>query len=220
MDKPLKNPRHEQFVHNLLEGMSATEAYSKAYGQTGRTAGMAGSRLMKNDDIAARLSWLQRQVEQRALSRMEASVVKREVAAERAIERAVITKQAVLEELGKLAFANMLDYITVGSDGLAHVDLSKLDRDKAAAIQEVVVDQYMEGGGEDAVPVKKIRFKLADKKAALVDIGKHLGMFIDRKEVGGPGDFAAMTDEEIVQEIERLAEAEIANIHDEHPTEH
>lgn len=37
---------------------------------------------------------------------------------------------------------------------------------------------------------------------------------VKHNEVGGPGDFANMTDEEIVTELERLAEAEIANLHD------
>jgi phage terminase small subunit len=30
-----------------------------------------------------------------------------------------------------------------------------------------------------------VKFKLADKRAALVDIGKHLGMFVDRTEITG-----------------------------------
>jgi hypothetical protein len=38
-------------------------------------------------------------------------------------------------------------------------------------------------------------------------------MFIDRQEVGKPGDFSNMTDEEIVTELERLADAEIENMH-------
>ena len=47
---------------------------------------------------------------------------------------------AILTELARIAFANMLDYLRVGDDGHVEVDLSRLNRDKAAAIQEVVVD--------------------------------------------------------------------------------
>ena len=43
----------------------------------------------------------------------------------------------------------------------------------------------MDGRGEDARDVKRTRFKLADKKAALDDIGRHLGMFTDKIKVGG-----------------------------------
>jgi len=70
-------------------------------------------------------------------------------------------------------------------DGTAYVDLSDLDRDKAAAISEIVVDEYTEGKGDDARQVKRVRFKLHDKRAALLDIGKHLGMFRERVEVTG-----------------------------------
>ena len=33
----------------------------------------------------------------------------------------------------------------------------------------------------------RLRFKLADKRQSLVDLGKHLGMFIDRQEVAVGG---------------------------------
>ena len=46
-----------------------------------------------------------------------------------------------------------------------------LDRDKATAISEVVVDVVQDGKGEGADTVKRVRFKLADKRAALVDLG-------------------------------------------------
>ena len=43
----------------------------------------------------------------------------------------------------------------------------------------------MDGRGDDARDVKRTRFKLADKKAALESIGRHLGMFTDKIKVGG-----------------------------------
>jgi phage terminase large subunit-like protein len=69
-------------------------------------------------------------------------------ATERAIERLAVTKENVLAELAKLGFANMLDYVQPTAEGDVVVDLSALDRDKAAAVQEVVVDTYQEGRGE------------------------------------------------------------------------
>lgn len=38
-------------------------------------------------------------------------------------------------------------------------------------------------------------------------IGKHLGMFVDRKEVGKPGEFSELSDTERSQELARLLEA-------------
>jgi len=64
----------------------------------------------------------------------------------------------------------------------------------------VTVKDYVEGRGEDAREVKRVRFKLADKRAALVDLGRHLGMFVDRHEhsgpAGGPIETAALSPEE------------------------
>jgi phage terminase small subunit len=80
-------------------------------------------------------------------------------------------------ELAKIAFANMADYMTVGPDGNPVFDFSMLTPDQAAALVEVTVDGNVKGRGKGARPVRKVRFKLADKRAALVDLGKHLGMF-------------------------------------------
>jgi hypothetical protein len=76
----------------------------------------------------------------------------------------------------------MQDY--VGPRGLL-VDISQLTREQTAAIQEVTVDTYMEGGGKNAREVKKVRFKLADKRAALVDLGRHHKLFTDKHEHPG-----------------------------------
>ena len=81
-------------------------------------------------------------------------------------------------------FSNMLDYVKVdGPD--AFVDLSTLTRDQAAAIQEVTVEDYKDGRGENARDVRRVKVKLSDKRAALVDIGKHLGMFKELHEHSG-----------------------------------
>lgn len=184
----LKNPKHEQFVRLIVNGTPAVNAYEQV-GYTAKTANAlaaCASRLLNDAKIQSRLASLQDQV------------------TERAIEKAAITKAEVLAELSKLARSNMLDYVKVQDDGYAYVDLSAITREQAAAIQEITVEEYKEGRGEDARDVKKVRFKLADKRAALVDIGKHFGMFIDRQEVGKPGDFANMTDEELVNERQRI----------------
>jgi phage terminase small subunit len=43
----------------------------------------------------------------------------------------------------------MLDYISVGENGTARVDLSKLSREQAAAISEITVEEFTERTGED-----------------------------------------------------------------------
>lgn len=63
--------------------------------------------------------------------------------------------------------------------------------------------------------MKRIKFKLMDKKGALVDIGKHFGMFVQKIEHGGPGDFSDMSEDELLDLDEQLAcEIEAEVIHD------
>jgi phage terminase small subunit len=76
--------------------------------------------------------------------------------------------------------------VTTQEDGTAYVDLSNLTREQAAAISEIVTEEYVEGRGESARAVKRVKFKLADKQAALEKLGKVLGMFRDRHEHSGP----------------------------------
>ena len=76
----------------------------------------------------------------------------------------------------------MQDY--VGEDDVT-VPVAALTRDQAAAIQECTVEHYTEGSGASARQVKRIKFKLADKRAALVDLGRHHKLFTDKFEHGG-----------------------------------
>lgn len=77
-----------------------------------------------------------------------------------------ITADNVLQELAAIGFANIGDYI--GKTG--RIDIKGLDRAKMAAVSELIVD-VLPGD------VVRTRIKLHDKRAALVDLAKHLGLF-------------------------------------------
>ncbi len=157
-----RKPRRDLFVKEYLHDLNATQAAIRA-GYSRKTAKQQGARLLTNVDLQAAI---QDAMDRRA-SRLE------------------ITADQVLKELALIGFSNMLDYIKVQGDGTAYVDLTELDRDKSAAIQEVTVDEYVEGSGKDARTVKRVRFKLADKGTSLELMGKHLKLFTDKVEVGG-----------------------------------
>tara|TARA_Y100000310_G_scaffold67277_1_gene62581 strand:- start:23445 stop:23975 length:531 start_codon:yes stop_codon:yes gene_type:complete len=100
-------------------------------------------------------------------------------------KRIEVTQDAVVSELAKIGFANFLDFMEVQSDGSAVVNLKDLTRDEAAAISEIVIDEFKDGRGEDARDVKRIRLKLLDKRGALVDLGRHLRLFpVGKVDVG------------------------------------
>lgn len=98
-----------------------------------------------------------------------------------------VTPHRVLAEMAKIGFASMSTYLHIDEHGQPEVDLSACTPDEMAAIQEVTIEEYMEGRGADAREVRRIKFKLHDKRAALVDIAKVLGMHIEQHQISGPG---------------------------------
>jgi phage terminase small subunit len=103
-----------------------------------------------------------------------------------------LTAEKVLRELMLMGFSNMQDYVSIQKDGFAYVDLSKLTREQAAAIQEITTDSYVadsedDKGEEQGRIVTKVKFKLADKRGSLELLGKHLKLFVEQTEVSGPG---------------------------------
>lgn len=82
--------------------------------------------------------------------------------------------QQVIDELKKIGFSNIQDYIAIGNEVK---DLSKIDSHKAAAVSSVK-KSFTEFGDEKTGGTKTtVEFKLWDKIAALEKIGKHLGIF-------------------------------------------
>lgn len=188
----LSNARQELFCQELAKGKSAEEAHELAGYKRNRHNAFT---LKQRNHVKKRLEEL---IEQRS---------KRELAStERAIAKLAITKEAVLGELAKLAFANMADYMRVGEDGQPTLNFKDLTRDQAAALVEITVEEFKDGRS-DKREVRRVKFKLADKQKSLEALGKHLGLFIDRVEVGGPGDFSRMTDEELNEALKAQAAA-------------
>lgn len=181
--RPLGNAKHEAVLQAFIADPQRTgyKAYLVVYPKSSDAAARTGwSRLLKNADFAARLAVLDQNL------------------TEQVVARAVITTEQVLDELAKIGFANMLDYARVTDDGEPYIDLSGLTRDQAAAIASFTIEDR--GGTEDSLEpqaqggelkrrrgsdVRKVTFKLHDKRAALVDIGTHLGMFKKELKLDG-----------------------------------
>ena len=127
-------------------------------------------------------------------------------AAARGAPLPVLSREAVLGELMRLGFANMHDYIRI-EKGHAQVDLDNLTRDQAAAIVEVTTStRTTKGRGEDgegAATTVDVRFKLADKRQALVELGRHLGLFSEPPEPEPGPDRPDFNDPKARQELAR-----------------
>jgi phage terminase small subunit len=157
--------KQRRFVAEYLIDLNATQAAIRA-GYSEKTAGSQGFDLLKKPEIADAIH-----------SAMQ----------DRA-ERTEITQDRVLAELAKLGFADIRKAVKWGdgiavtdpesgavtiSNGVALVGSEEIDDDTAACISEV--SQTAQG----------IKIKMHDKRAALVDIGRHLGMFTDKTEITG-----------------------------------
>ena len=150
-------PKQQRFVAEYLIDLNATQAAIRA-GYSPDSAGAIGCENLTKPDIQAAIA----------------------EAMEKRRKRTEVTQDRVLAELAKIGFANMQNYMRATPGGDPFLDFSALTEDQAAALSEVTVEDYTDGRGENAREVKRVKFKLCDKRAALVDLGRHLGMFTDK----------------------------------------
>jgi phage terminase small subunit len=162
-------PKQEAFAKAYVETGNASEAYRRAYDAENtkdNVIHVKAAELLKHGKVSVRIAELQAEHQ----------------------KRHEVTVDRVVKELSLIGFSNMLDYMTVSEDGGAFVDLSALTREQAAAIGELTTETYVEGkteDGEEKRVVKRTKVKLSDKRAALVDLGKYLGMFVQKHEHTG-----------------------------------
>lgn len=156
----LKNAKHERFAQLLAKGKSATEAYALAGYEPNE--GNAG-RLNRNEQVQARVQEL--------------------LAA--GAEKAGVTVERVMAELAKIGFSDIRKAFTE-SGGLKRPEEWDDEFAGAVASVKVVTRQSGERDENDRPILEHVHeFKAWDKRAALVDLGKHLGMFKDDGEKAG-----------------------------------
>lgn len=173
-------PKQQRFVEEYLVDLNATQAATRA-GYSAKTAYSIGDENLKKPEIA--------------------EAIKRAMDARS--ERTEITADRVLNELAKIGFSDIrkavkwysqaniaavdadADTEALAGEGAIRfavanqvelVSSDDIDDETAAAISEI---------GQSATGALKV--KLHDKRAALVDIGRHLGMFTDKVQHSGPG---------------------------------
>ena len=166
-------PKQKIFADEYLIDLNATRAYKVAYpnAKKDEVAAAAATRLLRNVKVAA---YVQKRMDERA-------------------HRTEITQDMVLQELAKIGFADVTDFVTIEEKGVyCTVKVKPTDqmpRDKLGAIAGI-----KEGANG-------IEVKLNDKGKALELIGRHLGMFRDKVELSGSVEttnpYAGLTTEEL-----------------------
>lgn len=178
---PLKNARHELFAQEVAKGNVLERAYELAgYEPSAKNA----QRLRKNEGVSTRIEEILSQ----------------------AAEKAGVTVERVLNELAKIGFSDIRKAVrwhsslvteednpdggdvliikNIVTNSVEIIGSDEIDDETAAAISEI--SQNEKGG---------VKIKLHDKRAALVDLGRHLGMFKEKVELtgknGGPVEFVS-----------------------------
>jgi phage terminase small subunit len=155
--------RYEAFAREYVIDLNGTRA-AIAAGYAEGSAHVAASQLLRKTKVRQLIAGLQTK-----------RASKLEVKAER-----------VLEELSRIAFSNMADYMEIDETGKpVGLDLRKLTRDQAACIQEISEDSTGGSGDGERRLIIRRKFKLADKLKANELLCRHLGMFNDKIQVTG-----------------------------------
>lgn len=145
------------------------DAYVSHLGASARSAGKAITEVLGTqvDNSERANAMLQKPHVQRAIH-------------ERANEIALkfnVEANSVVKEVANIAFANMSNYLHITDGGDPYIDLSNCTFDQLAAIQEVTVEDFTEGRGDDARDVRRIKLKLHPKLDALEKLMKYLQLY-------------------------------------------
>lgn len=90
-------------------------------------------------------------------------------------KRTAITADMVLQEIAKVAFINLADFV---DDEGQMLPPGRIKREHMAAVQEFSVKEF----GSEEMPMIERKYKLNDKMNALEKLGKHLKLFTDKVE--------------------------------------
>lgn len=145
------------FADEYLIDLNATRAYRAAYPNCKKdsSADAAARKLLGNTRIQ---TYISEQMKERQ-------------------KRTEITQDRVIQELAKIAFAKITDYVEVQSDGVKNIVVVKsteeLSKNQVSAIAGIKQGKY------------GIEVKLNDKERALEMLGRHLGMWNDKINISG-----------------------------------
>jgi hypothetical protein len=171
----LDNPQHEKACLLRASGETQVDAYAQAFDQSEDSGANNSSRFFRQPYIRARVTEIK---------------ARRTTLADLNEAWVLVNLKAIAKNAKAIGDANLDDFFGRYADGRrAGIDLSEVPRSKMAALDEVTVEEYMDGSGEDAERIKRTKVKLRssnEARAALELIGKHLGMWPSKVGVSDP----------------------------------
>lgn len=184
----LDDPIQEKACELRATGSTQVDAYAIAFDQPEDSGANNSSRFFRQPHIRARVTEIK---------------ARRTLLADLNEAWVLVNLKAIAKNATAIGNANLDDFFARTEDGQRlGINLSDVSRAKMAVLEEVTIEEYMEGKGESAERIKRTKVKLRssnEARAALELIGKHLGMWKDRVEVGGLNGNPM-----IIQRIERV----------------
>ena len=146
------NPKQQRFCEEYIIDLNATQAAIRA-GYSKKTADSQASRLLTNVKVKEYICVLQQKIQ----------------------NKTGITAERVLNELAKIAF---FDVRKIHDSNGQLLPIQDIDDDSAAGIAGLESYEETANKGEETFTSGIVRkIKIADKRGALNDLGRHLGIF-------------------------------------------
>jgi phage terminase small subunit len=143
--------REEKFCQEYVKRLNKTQA-AIAAGYSKKTAAQIGYENFIKHDIKDRIAEIQAEIK----------------------EKMGIDDHSVLTELASLAFWNAKDFID-GNNAIK--DLSKMQKAKLKPVIGLKTTKRTVKVGDETETIVTTEIKLVDKRGALIDLGRHLGIF-------------------------------------------
>jgi len=119
--------------------------------------------------------------------------------------RTRMTKDDIVAEMENLARFSMANYLRIGQNGDPIIDLSACTRAHLTALSEAETHDYVDGRGDDARDVKKVKIKGTEKRAALMDLAKLRGDITEKSVV----DLNVVSDASIVERVRQMSDEQL-----------
>ena len=140
--------REEKFCIEYVNKLDKAKA-AVAAGYSKKTARQIGYEVFTKPDIQKRIAEIRQDLK----------------------EQLGIDEHSIITELHALGFWNIKDFVAAGN---VIKDISKLPKSKLTPVVGIKVKETFTPTGDKEVTTE---LKLSDKRAAIVDLGRHLGIF-------------------------------------------
>lgn len=143
---------------------------------------------------AIRSGYSKKTAQEQSSQHLSKLIIQKEIARREGLieNKTTVTKEKILRELSLLGFSDMQDHLTIDDSGCVQaIGINALPVGASRAIKKVKEKRVIKSvqgtkdkPSDDVILESTFEYELHDKINPLIQMGKELGMFRDRKEIG------------------------------------